>query len=47
MILLEKIIVSVLSLILSLSLAFLEFTPVAEQQVGIGYFYFKNYFSYI
>ncbi|MGE7921356.1 hypothetical protein ACQKM9_20810 [Viridibacillus sp. NPDC093762] len=35
---LEKIITSVLStLIFSLSLAFLEYTPVAEQQAGIGY----------
>lgn len=45
MIFLEKIIVSVLSaLILSLSLAFLQYTPVAEQQAGVGYFSFGGLF---
>ncbi|WP_010530191.1 hypothetical protein [Lentibacillus jeotgali] len=42
---LEKIIVSVLStLILSLSLAFWEYTPMTEQQAGIAYFSFKGLF---
>lgn len=40
---LEKIIVAVLSsIILSLALAFLMYTPVAEQQSGVGYSYFKS-----
>ncbi|RCW63899.1 hypothetical protein [Saliterribacillus persicus] len=51
MIFLEKIIVSVLSaLILSLTFAFSEYTPVAEQQAGVGYFSFTGllfiYFIY-
>ncbi len=38
----EKIIISVLStLIFSLSLAFLEYIPVTEQQTGVAYFSFK------
>lgn len=45
MIFLEKIIVSVLSaLILSLTLAFLAYIPVAEQQEGVGYFSFGGLF---
>lgn len=42
---LEKIIISVLStLVFSLYLAFWEYTPVAEQQVGVGYNSFKGLF---
>ena len=45
MIFLEKIIVSVLSaLILSLALAYLQYTPVPEQQNGVGYFSFGGLF---
>ena len=40
---LEKIIVAVLSsVILSLTLAFLMYTPVAEQQPGVGYSSFQS-----